>query len=94
MKSIYKYTLGPAGRQTIDIPTGFKVRHVGPQRVTSATMEGIQLWAEVDPNAPTVAATFEMAGTGHPVPVTGIYCGTAVMGDGFIWHIYLVGTAP
>lgn len=94
MKRIFKWTLVVTDRQTIDMPAGFKVRHVGPQRPTSSTADGVQLWAEVDDNAPTVAATFEMYGTGHALQNTGIYCGTAAMADGYVWHVYLIGTAP
>lgn len=93
MKTIHKYALGPTDRQTVDIPTGFRVRHVGPQRPTSATLEGVMVWVEVDDSKPTVATTFQIVPTGGVVPPAGIYCGTAVMGDGFIWHVYLIGTA-
>lgn len=90
MKTIWKYTLGPTYVQTIDMPTGFKVRHVGPPSAIAASVMGVCVWVEVDTEAAMVPIDWYMTGTGHPAPFEGaIYCGTAVMGDQFVWHVYM-----
>lgn len=91
MKTIWKYTLGPTGyAQTIDVPTGFRVRHVAPPSLTAATAMGVCMWIEVDDQAEKVPVDFYISGTGHLVPKGGIYCGTAVMADQYVWHVYMV----
>jgi hypothetical protein len=92
MKTIWKFTLGPTYKQTVDIPTGFKVRHVGPPSATAPTSMGVCVWVEVDTEAAHVPIDFYLSGTGHPLPpaeVGAIYCGTAVMGDLFVWHVHV-----
>lgn len=89
MKTIWKYTLGPTHTQTLDIPRGFRIRHVGPPSPTAATVMGVCIWVEVDDTADKVPVDFYLAGTGHIQPSAGIYCGTAVMGDQYVWHVYM-----
>lgn len=89
MITIWKYNLGPTYKQTLDIPRGFKVRHVGPPSPTAATMMGVCIWLEVDNQAEQVPTDFYITGTGHQVPPGGNYCGTAVMGDQYVWHVWL-----
>jgi hypothetical protein len=52
---------------------------------------GVCVWVEVDTEAKQVPIDFYIIGTGHPLPeeVGGIYCGTAVMGDQYVWHVFL-----
>lgn len=91
VKTIWKYTLAPVYKQTIDMPTGFRVRHVGPLSATSASVMGVCVWVEVDTEAAQVPIDWYLSGTGHPLPPDGaIYCGTAVMGDQYVWHVYMV----
>lgn len=90
MRVVWKYTLGPTYKQTIDVPTGFKVRHVGPPSPTAVTSMGLCVWIEVDTEAKRVPVDFYIGGTGQPVPGDGAtYCGTAVMADQFVWHVYV-----
>lgn len=53
------------------------------------------LWAEVDPDAPKVARTIVIIGTGHPFrDAPRRYIGTIQTGGGtFIWHVYEFGEA-
>lgn len=89
MRSIWKYTLGPtAYGQTLEIPEGFRVVHVGPPRATAHTVEGVNMWCEVNAGAAKVPVQFFIVGTGSGIPTGAFYLGTAVMGDGFVWHVY------
>lgn len=88
MKTIWKYTLGVTDRQIVDVPTGFRVRHVGPNP-TGKSVLGICVWIEVDPDAQKVPIQFCITGTGHPISPQGIYLGTAPMADALVWHVFL-----
>jgi len=44
MRVVYKYALDAEVTQTVSLPTGAIIRHVGPQNGV------MQLWADVDPN--------------------------------------------
>jgi hypothetical protein len=91
MRTIWKYTLAPTYKQTVDIPTGFKVRHVASPSPTAHTLMGVCVWVEVDESNDFVPVDFYMTGTGHSLPhgVGAVYVGTAVMGDGYEWHVHL-----
>lgn len=87
--TIWRYTLGPTYLQTLPIPKGFKVRHVAP--VGKITDLGVDVWVEVDPLADKVEIDWFIVGTGHPLPPEqhgAIYCGTAVVEDGYVWHVF------
>ena len=47
------------------------------------------LWALCDPEAPKVARSFRIYGTGQPLEDHGTYIGTAQDGD-FVWHAFEV----
>lgn len=102
MRTIWKYTLGLTYQQLVDVPTGFEVRHVAP--VAEMSPLGINVWCEVDTESPTIPTFFFIVGTGHERPPTGgmknidgesvelyhnVFCGTAVVRDGFVWHVYV-----
>jgi len=74
---------------TLAMPNGANVLHVGAQ------LGRVYLWAEVNPDAPTVERSFMIIGTGGPVPTDSIYQGTAFVSDpdytyDLIWHVYEV----
>jgi len=93
MRSIWKYQLRITDAQKLEIPTGFRIRHVAPAPLLewdkSPRDEMVNLWVEVDPNAERVPIIFYIVGTGHPLPPTGIYIGTAPMPSGLVWHVFL-----
>ena len=55
------------------------------------------IWAQVFPTeAPhsiDETRTFELVGTGHPIPLDGIYLGTALCGI-YVWHVYEITPTP
>ena len=78
---MYKWTLEVGGPQTIRVPEGVVIRHVGSQEDRPV------IWAEVDPEREWLPRAFCVIGTGHPIPNHATYIGTAV-GMAFVWHIY------
>lgn len=81
--TIWKFQLERREVQTIGMPAGAMVLHVGIQ-------EGeIMLWAAVDPDRPTVGRNFAIVGTGQPcpTPAEAEYHGTVFDGP-FVWHIF------
>ena len=90
MKSILRYpVLDLTYRQTLRIPTGFRIRHLAPGRASDVV---IDIWAEVESDNPVVPVDVWIIGTGHQFPpdeAGPIYIGTVVMPDGFVWHLFV-----
>jgi hypothetical protein len=85
MKIIYKYKLPIEGNQTIDMPEGAVILHVGEQD------RELCLWALVDIKAKLVPTNFQIYGTGHPVQQNAdflYYLGTIQMSYGLVWHVF------
>lgn len=82
MKTIFKYRLRVVDRQTLPIPTGFKVRYVGTQD------REVMVWIELDDSHDTAPVDFLIIGTGEAVPPEGIYIGTTIVGY-YVWHVYV-----
>lgn len=83
MTTIYKWTLTP-GSTGLHMPTGAKVLTVQMQG------DQPQLWALVDQAQPKEWRTFEIHGTGHPMPTNpGEYVATFQMdGGALVWHVF------
>lgn len=82
MKTVWKYQLVIRdGLQHLSIPEGARIVHVGMQWDTPT------FWLEVNPEAALEFRTFQVYGTGHEIPNSNIFIGTAV-GNPFVWHIY------
>ena len=83
MMKIYKY---PLGGKVSTVPTG-EVIHIGEQEAGSI----LYAWILVDPdrmggNEPIELYVF---GTGQDVPTRNVeHVGTAVMSDGYVWHVF------
>lgn len=61
MKTIHKYPLRDIHHQSLQIPAGAKILTVQAQR------NEIQLWAEVDPDAPVVTRHIDILTTGEGI---------------------------
>lgn len=84
-KRIYKYPLILMGRQTIELPHGARVLHVGVQRGV------LNLWVEIDTSAVHAdKRTFYVYGTGHDIAHdVGLYIGTVLTEDQqYVWHVF------
>jgi len=103
-RAIWKYTIGflQGGFGEFDIPD--------PGFITAVGNEGpdvVVFWAEVDPSprARTSQRSFQIHGTGHPIPEGQVYVGTTqtvITTDsprghnhrsGPVWHLYEVPRA-
>lgn len=87
MKTIYKYPLTREGPQTISIPEGAEFLSVIEQNNLPV------VYFLVDPNQEDWPVTFQLLGTGQPIPEDlpkyFLYLGTVSISDGkLIWHIY------
>ncbi len=83
-KKIYKYSLSLEAHQEIMLPNGAKVlRFMNQYEVPT-------IWAEVDPDEPTLPRLFHIVGTGHDMPTQELtYIGTALFrGGALVWHLY------
>ena len=82
---VFKYTARMI--ETHIVPVGGRVLHVAGQGDVPC------VWIEVGGEvAVEEERTFQMVGTGHPVPESATYLGTAHCGP-FVWHVYEL-TAP
>ncbi len=87
MKEIWKYTLPLTDYPVVSMQKGARVLSVGVQHGE------VQVWALVDPEAPTELRRFMKIGTGQCMTETCVarirFIGTVQMGD-LVWHIFVV----
>jgi hypothetical protein len=83
-QTIWKFKLRTEGTQTIEIPAGAKLLHVGHQRSM------LYLWALVNPGKNIVEREINIIGTGHDFDgeMAEKYIGTVQLDDLFVWHIF------
>jgi len=84
VKAIWKYELEVTDLQRVSMPVGAKPICVQVQG------DLLCLWAEVntEPERPRGGRTFEIIGTGNPIPeAERAYIGTVQMPP-FVWHVY------
>jgi hypothetical protein len=85
MKVVYKYPI-PEGKNTLTLPKGAKVVHVGTQHHVP------MLWIEhQEPfeGQETEVVAYQTFGTGHGIPDFAGFLGTIFEGP-FVWHFYQV----
>lgn len=84
LRTVWKYQASALeGPQSTEMPAGARILHVAPHGTT-----GVTLWAEVQPQAPTVKRRIIVTGTGQPVPISARYLGTAAGNTGLVWHAW------
>lgn len=83
MKTIYKYELEIQDTQVITMPMNSKILSVQKQGLS------VWLWAIVDTQFSNTYYTFNIVGTGNPMPdePIGDYIGT-IQVNGFVWHVF------
>ncbi|WP_424534397.1 DUF7352 domain-containing protein [Sphaerisporangium viridialbum] len=53
---------------------------------------GVDFWVERHRGTPAVERTFQVFGTGQPIPATAIHRSTAARDPhGLVWHLYQLG---
>lgn len=80
-----------------DKPHTFRLTY-GPHKVATKRIGAphpgvthrVEFWAEHEdrPGITAVERTFQVFGTGHPIPATGRIVGTTERLDGLVWHLY------
>jgi hypothetical protein len=85
-RAVWKYSVPILDRFTIEMPHGAWLLHVGMHNGRPC------LWAIVTPDAPPVARSFRLAGTGHPIGEESLsYLGSFLMDrDEVIFHLFEV----
>lgn len=81
MITIWKFTIPMAESAEIEMPTGAQLLHVGMQN------RSVQLWAQVNTEAPTTIRHFHVRGTGHSIPDNEKHVGS-IQDPPFVWHLY------
>ena len=82
MRTVHKYVLSDVVNQ-VSTYGGARFLHVANQR------EQITVWAEVNTLEHECLRTLHVVGTGHDVPSSSDYIGSALMAGGdFVFHIY------
>jgi hypothetical protein len=85
MRTIYRYEVDlfkPVTHRLMGNPLA-----VANRDSASAALE---FWAEYDPEfeGTAIARTFMVIGTGHPIPASARYWGTAPRKHGMVFHLY------
>lgn len=81
MQTVFKYDIPHEDECQIDMPAGAELLSVGCQ------IDGLKLWARVDPRAPFETRVFKLRGTGHEIEESCAYVGTMFEGP-FVWHLF------
>lgn len=61
-----------------------------PVAVAATPDINVEFWAENNTEVPAHDRTFQVFGTGHPLPFGAKWAGTCQRSDGFVWHLYEV----
>lgn len=84
MSVVWKFPLSNSASQTLlNMPEGAVVLHFGLQADVPT------IWAGCNPDADPVTRSFQIFGTGHPIPDGAEYVGTFTAGP-FVWHVFEV----
>jgi hypothetical protein len=83
MKTIFKTKLDICDEQTVELPQGSRILHIGKQNGAPC------IWYECDTDRPTMKVTILCFGTGYRMDDAPVmeYIGTVQI-DGYVWHYY------
>lgn len=79
-RAVYRYVVPVIGG-ALDVELSGPIVHV-----TTRNLDYVEFWAITGETEPSVR-TFEVFGTGHPLPHQAVYVGTALAGA-FVWHLF------
>jgi hypothetical protein len=81
--TIFKYPFNLKSTQTIELPDGAQIIHVGLDPADRPCM-----WAMVNPDHPKTNVEIYIIGTGHNVPILATHhMGSFKMGQ-YMWHVF------
>lgn len=88
---IFRYRMTVNDFPEVLMPSGAEVLSVAPCR--NGSVQELDLWALVDPAAPTRPRKFRVVGTGNPIGGgLGRFIGTvSLLGGAFIGHVFEAG---
>jgi len=88
-REVWKFPIGYADIQTLDLPFGARILHFDKQGEAEYG-DQLWIWAEVDPKECCHEPhTFYLVGTGHPMRVGLTHVGTVLTSGGrLVWHLY------
>lgn len=86
---VHKFAVPLGERFTIDIPYGMVVGfdQQAPEGSFGPGAKDMFMWVEYQPGWPSDARTFEVFGTGQPIPDECQHVRTALVRP-FVWHLY------
>jgi hypothetical protein len=91
-KSMYRYEV-PIDDQSHTIHICGEPLYVSAQtQGTTIAKPVMEFWAEHNPGTETAEHTFQVFGTGHPLPDKAYYVGTAPRIGGLVFHLYELTT--
>lgn len=88
MKTIHRYEV-PVDDLPYTVTLAGDPFHVAAFR--SGRAHGVEFWAEHHPDGTPAHRVFQAYGTGHPIPPSAKWWGTAARVDGLVWHLYELG---
>lgn len=80
MKTVHKFMV-LHGENRIDMDRSAGLTHFDMQNGCAC------FWAVVDTDAPKSLRTFQIFGTGHPIPEGWVPMGSCIDGN-FVWHLF------
>jgi hypothetical protein len=91
-KTVLRYEV-PIDDQPHTFHLTYSPHKVAAKRIGAAhpgVTHRVEFWVEHDDTLGAVARSFQVFGTGHPIPATARLRGTAERLDGLVWHLYQV----
>jgi hypothetical protein len=87
VKTIFRFKVPIIDKPTVYMPTGARVLPAPPGERNGTDIE---IWAQVDTDAPLEQRQFIVVGTGNPLPEgCTSFIGTVVTHGGqFVWHLF------
>ena len=90
MKTVWKFPLQLTDEQTIEMPFGSKILHVG-EEASKSSIGGSEfaIWAQVNTSVKyNMKHRIYIVGTGQKMPDNEVsYIGTFISGK-FVWHVF------
>jgi hypothetical protein len=90
-KTVLRYEV-PIDDRPHTFPLTYTPHAVAAKRIGAT--HRVEFWAEHDDGLGAVARSFQVFGTGHPIPATARLRGTAERLDDLVWHLYEVYPEP
>lgn len=89
IRVVWKFPLthyGDGEAQIVDLTVGARVAMVGIDPASGGT--GVAVWVELDPSFPPERHLFKLIGTGRKLLPDFHHVGSAIDGNGEVWHAY------